>query len=774
MKQLIISLLFITFSFAQSNEKINIINNENYLAANQWEMWFTNSGDISPIGGLWPGGLNAFQHIDGSSVLIWGGMINGQVHVTKKRNLLPGKILDDGTRDNSNKEKYRIYKIKKGWETLPFGSERDEYEKDYNEWPVEDGAPWIDIDGDGIFTRGIDSPDDFADELIWFVYNEIDSSTMQSNIPLISLEVQVTAYAFQRGTLKDAVFKKYKIINKGSGVINEMYLGLQTGINIDVGLENYLGCDSALNLQYGYDKDNSSISYDIPPAGGQVLLQGPIIKTNDFDSAYYNRSWKKSYRNINMTSFTTAAISYDPVLYPSNVSFDEGWYNYLKGFYRNGADIIDVANGKLTKFFFSGDPVQKNGWYCDLGFPAGIKRNSTEAGTFMMSTGPFTLAPYDTQEVVIATIAAQGTDNLNSVTELKRKARIIQKAYNLNFQLTASPPKPKVTANPQEDKITLWWDTNAESYEEEDPLILEQNLPDTSYTFEGYIVRQHRDSSDREGKIIAIYDRKNEVSVIEDYVIVNGVSVKLPVIFGNNEGLRRYITIEKDAFTNNKLYNGNPYYYSVTAYAYSKESSPSYLESEKKIIEVIPGREKIDYSSAYNYEDNVYAQLTSGQSDGRVWFRVIDPKSLTGDRYAVTFIERNDSAKYNLINETRGDTLIKNSGDYGSDSFHQKVMEGFIFQIIDNGRDSIKRNNPGENSAVKSITMDGIDLIGNKIEAVSNGIDKKQGINWKDNIGYDDYEIRFTESRERILYHGLQSIKRAIERRPERKRKSSV
>ncbi len=276
-------------------------------------------------------------------------------------------------------------------------------------------------------------------------------------------------------------------------------------------------------------------------------------------------------------------------------------------------------------------------------------------------------------------------------------------------------------------------------------MILEQNLPDTSYSFEGYIIRQYRNSGDREGKIIAIYDKKNEVSVIEDYVIVNGVSVKLPVIFGNNEGLRRYITIEKDAFTNNKLYNGNPYYYSVTAYAYSKESSPSYLESEKKIIEVIPGREKIDYSSPYNYEDNVSAQLTSGQSDGRIWFRVIDPKSLTGDRYAVTFIERNDSAKYNLINETRGDTLIKNSGDYGSDSVHQKVMEGFIFEITDNGRDSIKRNNPGENSAIKSVTMDGIDLIGNKIEAVSNGIDKRQGINWKDNIGYDDYEIRFTE-----------------------------
>ena len=47
--------------------------------------------------------------------------------------------------------KYRIYKIRKDWESLPHGPERNTYELDFYEWPVEDGAPWMDLNGDSIY-----------------------------------------------------------------------------------------------------------------------------------------------------------------------------------------------------------------------------------------------------------------------------------------------------------------------------------------------------------------------------------------------------------------------------------------------------------------------------------------------------------------------------------------------------------------------------------------------------------------------------------------------
>ena len=57
----------------------------------------------------------------------------------------------------------------------PPGPERDQYETDYNEWPVEDGAPFNDINNDGIYTPGIDNPY-IGDETMWCVSNDLDPS----------------------------------------------------------------------------------------------------------------------------------------------------------------------------------------------------------------------------------------------------------------------------------------------------------------------------------------------------------------------------------------------------------------------------------------------------------------------------------------------------------------------------------------------------------------------------------------------------------------------
>ena len=64
-----------------------------------------------------------------------------------------------------------------------------------------------------------------------------------------------------------------------------------------------------------------------------------------------------------------------------------------------------------------------------------------------LNSGSITMAPGDTQEVVIAIIAAQGSNNLQSVTELKKTAKNVQYFYdnyipelvNINYE----PPLPE-------------------------------------------------------------------------------------------------------------------------------------------------------------------------------------------------------------------------------------------------------------------------------------------------------------------------------------------
>ena len=145
--------------------KVSKNDDTEYIAINECFMWIGNNGmgSHNPIsddsGFYWPGGENATIPAIFADGLIWGAKVGKEIRVngaTYRYGLQAGKILENGLADNPQDPKYRIYKIRKGWESLPPGEQKTDFETDYNEWPVEDGAPWVDIDGDGVFTRGVD------------------------------------------------------------------------------------------------------------------------------------------------------------------------------------------------------------------------------------------------------------------------------------------------------------------------------------------------------------------------------------------------------------------------------------------------------------------------------------------------------------------------------------------------------------------------------------------------------------------------------------------
>jgi hypothetical protein len=68
-----------------------------------------------------------------------------------------------------------------------------------------------------------------------------------------------------------------------------------------------------------------------------------------------------------------------------------------------------------------GDPVTETGWINVLDMPAGEMR-------CLLACGPFTLAPRDSQEIVLAYIVARGPEALSSVTKLRLASRKAQNA----------------------------------------------------------------------------------------------------------------------------------------------------------------------------------------------------------------------------------------------------------------------------------------------------------------------------------------------------------
>ena len=101
----------------------------NYISINQFKMWIGNNGMGSHnpytdgAGLFWPGGENASLSLTFEDGLIWGGYIGDSLYVngsTYRQGLQAGKILSNGLSDDPTLPKYRIYKIRKDWDEMPY------------------------------------------------------------------------------------------------------------------------------------------------------------------------------------------------------------------------------------------------------------------------------------------------------------------------------------------------------------------------------------------------------------------------------------------------------------------------------------------------------------------------------------------------------------------------------------------------------------------------------------------------------------------------------
>ena len=323
----------------------------NYISINQFKVWLSNNGRIGQApsrllgwGGKWPGGENAFKDFFGWGSLYWGGLQESNLKLQHFNyvTLVPGKIFDNSMPDDPSDSKYRVYKLRRDWETMPFGPKRDQFENDYNEWPVEDGAPWVDIDGDGIFTRGVDQPDYIGDEILWYVSNDSELAErpfaiLPEELPddTLNIELQTTVYGYNRtGIMGDVIFIKYKLINKSNITYFDFYIGIDNWYHLGQSGLLYRGIDTTLGLVFNFDKDNIGQQYDIPPAGGELLLQAPIIPSLN-DSAFVSGRWINNYKNLNISAFNIN-LTYDTTWHFEDITVKEQNYNRLLGLYPNG------------------------------------------------------------------------------------------------------------------------------------------------------------------------------------------------------------------------------------------------------------------------------------------------------------------------------------------------------------------------------------------------------------------------------------------------------
>jgi len=393
---------------------------------------------------------------------VWlGGKINNEIRVSAGE--FAGEFVSGPWGSDSEDEKHKIYKLNKSDLSYPLNSE------DFQNWPVEYGAPWVDNNHNGEYEplpNGPDHPDFIGDQVLWMVMNDGDEdSHFVFNTKPMGFEIQRTVFGFDRADeYGDIMFIKDLIINRGDNTIEDMYIGLWSDPDLGDAADDFVGCDTVLGMGICYN-DGDDVNYadyiNGTPAVGYDYFQGPMVPAQG-ETAYMFGRDIPNMKNLKMTSFVKY-IGADPVYYDPNNA--EEAYNYLKGFMVDGTYFPFSGTGG-TPFVHPGDPIKDTGpndaEYVDRDL------HSSDDRRFLMSSGPFTMAPGDSQEVVYAIInAADGTWD-ESYLKLKEVDIMAQRAYDGHFISGELPPSPNVDVTALEDEIILTWDDVAESYESED------------------------------------------------------------------------------------------------------------------------------------------------------------------------------------------------------------------------------------------------------------------------------------------------------------------
>ncbi|MEX0602629.1 MAG: hypothetical protein WD295_04755, partial [Bacteroidota bacterium] len=392
----------------------------------------------------------------------------------------------------------------------------------------------------------------------------------------------------------------------------------------------------------GNPTDAEFIKFNLPPpAVGYDFLAGPAVFTGvATDTAVFDLKKKAGYVNLPMTSFSWfaagSAIEDPPFSYEGGLR----WNRMLRGFVPDPSTqperLYPSGSFPPSKFPLSGEPnIAGSGFVdgqgADWSFSPGDRR-------IVLSTGPFTLAPGDTQEVVVGVVGGLGADRFSSVAVMKANDAAVQTTYDLLFQVSQPPAVPQPVATELDGQVIIEWGSNTGRVRQTERELAQPG----NYTFEGYNVYQlpAPGSPKSEWRRLATYDLVNSVGVIlsTEFDLEAAAFLQKPIQFGSNSGIKRNFILNRDFVTGiDKLYNGQEYYIAVTAY--SRPLDLGYLEALESGANILTVRPKKPYATQTNsaFGDEITVTHSSGNSDGIITASVVSPIALTGQSYVVGF-----------------------------------------------------------------------------------------------------------------------------------------
>ncbi len=258
--------------------------------------------------------------------------------------------------------------------------------------PTRDYAPFVDVDGDGAYNYlAGDYPKIKGEQMLWMVFNDMAYTKTQSSSIGMGLEIHLSAYAYNRGTIADNIqFYEYKIHNYGFDDIDSTRVSIWADMDLGFANDDYIGFDSSRRLGYTYnatliDGNGAPGHYGAnPPISGIALLRA--IGDNGASRVPIG-----GFTYFNNGSANPLPCNQDPGNAPE-------FYNMMSGTDRCGQPFINPLTGQATTTLFPGNPSNNSQWSeCSQSNAQGDRR-------FILSSAPFQMQAGTTKEVAFALV----------------------------------------------------------------------------------------------------------------------------------------------------------------------------------------------------------------------------------------------------------------------------------------------------------------------------------------------------------------------------------
>jgi hypothetical protein len=426
MKTIITFLLLISFiihsgfnPFDKYNQGNSKIDDASFLDPNSIKVYLQNDG-LLHRNGFNPGfevPKGSGKHMIYASGLWLGAKINDSIRIAHAQygtEFRPG-YFDFNTQSPHGREDslYRIYKVS------PDHPDGNEEFDSWFDWPIEQGAQWIDVNGNGQYEPPVDKPLMKGEQNIFCKFT--DGYEDAHNLPpgrTKPMRAEVLMYAYSKNFFQGATFVEYRIVNKNISAWDSTSVAFWSDVDIGHSVDDLVGCDTNLNLGFGYNGNNNDPVYGLaPPAIGYLITKATGHSERKMD--FFHRI-RCGHGDCPMDSLQA--------------------FHFLQGRQLNGSPIINPVNNFPTKYQVPGDPVADIGW---IDFNPGERYLAL--GSFMGA-----VEPLDTIEFNLGFFVAQGASNLNSLSVLKQHINLYN-AVNIqtisnelpeNFHLSQNYPNP--------------------------------------------------------------------------------------------------------------------------------------------------------------------------------------------------------------------------------------------------------------------------------------------------------------------------------------------